>query len=367
MRMQTPRHISRLNTAIRWESIAMLLFLWPLAALGQTGTESPHGELLDQLTCISCHSNDAWTPTKEVMDFNHSLDAGFALLDSHSNLSCISCHSDLKFDAPKSNVLECQNCHIDPHLDSVIQDCSTCHDATSFRAIRREQIHINSSFDLIGVHQIISCETCHSLPGLELLFSQPPSSNNDCASCHTSDYEVAHAGSGFPTTCIDCHSQTTWAGAAFDHLTQSGGFDLIGAHDIVSCATCHSLPGLELLFSPPPSSNNDCVSCHTSDYEVAHAGSGFPTTCIDCHSQTTWAGASFDHDALYFPIYSGTHRNEWTQCADCHTQAPATFATFSCIDCHEHTKSRTDSEHNGVQNYVYESLACFSCHPQGRE
>ena len=267
----------------------MLLFLWPLAALGQTGTESPHGELLDQLTCISCHSNDAWTPTKEVMDFNHSLDAGFALLDSHSNLSCISCHSDLKFDAPKSNVLECQNCHIDPHLDSVIQDCSTCHDATSFRAIRREQIHINSSFDLIGVHQIISCETCHSLPGLELL------------------------------------------------------------------------------FSPPPSSNNDCASCHTSDYEAAHAGSGFPSTCIDCHSQTTWAGASFDHDALYFPIYSGTHRNEWTQCADCHTQAPATFATFSCIDCHEHTKSRTDSEHNGVQNYVYESLACFSCHPQGRE
>ena len=142
---------------------------------------------------------------------------------------------------------------------------------------------------------------------------------------------------------------------------------MIGAHDIVSCATCHSLPGLELLFSPPPSSNNDCASCHTSDYEAAHAGSGFPSTCIDCHSQTTWAGASFDHDALYFPIYSGTHRNEWTQCADCHTQAPATFATFSCIDCHEHTKSRTDSEHNGVQNYVYESLACFSCHPQGRE
>ena len=118
---------------------------------------------------------------------------------------------------------------------------------------------------------------------------------------------------------------------------------------------------------PPPAGNDDCATCHTADYESAHAGSGFPVTCVDCHGQTTWEDATFDHDASKFPIYSGEHRNEWNQCADCHRQAPVSFATFSCIDCHEHRQSEMDDEHQGENGYVYDSVFCFSCHPQGRE
>jgi hypothetical protein len=39
---------------------------------------------------------------------------------------------------------------------------------------------------------------------------------------------------------------------------------------------------------------------------------------------------------------------------------------FSCITCHEHDKTSTDSEHRGVSNYVYNSANCYACHPTGR-
>ena len=48
-------------------------------------------------------------------------------------------------------------------------------------------------------------------------------------------------------------------------------------------------------------------------------------------------------------------------CTDCHTDQ-TNYASFSCINCHEHTQSQTDSEHSGVRNYVYSSPACYSCH-----
>jgi len=124
---------------------------------------------------------------------------------------------------------------------------------------------------------------------------------------------------------------------------------------------------MELLFTPAPSGNDDCITCHTDDYNSEHAGSGFPVTCLDCHNQTDWGDAEFDHDDAFFPIYTGTHRGEWSQCSDCHTAAPVSYATFSCINCHEHNKSSTDNDHDEVTGYVYESSACLSCHPRGRE
>ncbi|MCI5055621.1 MAG: hypothetical protein MRY83_05900, partial [Flavobacteriales bacterium] len=65
--------------------------------------------------------------------------------------------------------------------------------------------------------------------------------------------------------------------------------------------------------------------------------------------------------------YSGNHQNEWNQCSECHIQAN-NYAVFSCIDCHEHNnKNDVDDDHDGVNGYVYESNACYSCHPDGAE
>ena len=33
-----------------------------------------------------------------------------------------------------------------------------------------------------------------------------------------------------------------------------------------------------------PTSDQDCAECHQADYDDEHAGTGFPTTCLECHN-----------------------------------------------------------------------------------
>ena len=91
----------------------------------------------------------------------------------------------------------------------------------------------------------------------------------------------------------------------------------------------------------------------------------FPTDCTACHSQNTWTPSTFNHDDMYFPIYSGRHEGEWNLCSDCHFN-PNNYSLFSCIDCHEHdNQSQVDDDHQGVSGYQYNSNACYDCHPTG--
>jgi hypothetical protein len=113
-----------------------------------------------------------------------------------------------------------------------------------------------------------------------------------------------------------------------------------------------------------------CFSCHTAKYNATvnpnHLTAKFPTNCEICHSTTAWTPSTYNHDAQFFPIYSGKHQGKWTQCSECHN-VPSNYASFSCILCHEHSnKASVDSEHSGNRNYSYVSSACYSCHPRGR-
>jgi hypothetical protein len=113
-----------------------------------------------------------------------------------------------------------------------------------------------------------------------------------------------------------------------------------------------------------------CVSCHQADYdattEPSHRTAQFGTSCETCHSTAGWRGASFNHDAAFFPIYSGPHRGEWNNCSTCHTSA-ASYKQFTCLSCHEHNKTEMDAKHRERNGYVYASPNCLSCHPRGRE
>jgi hypothetical protein len=120
---------------------------------------------------------------------------------------------------------------------------------------------------------------------------------------------------------------------------------------------------MESIFSP--SDPEDCLACHLADFQREHNGSGYPTTCLSCHVVTTWDGGEFDHDGAFFPIYSGSHQGRWTDCSNCHT-VPEDLQIFSCLTCHEHSKSQTDEDHSEVRDYVYESGQCLACHPRGR-
>jgi HKD family nuclease len=113
----------------------------------------------------------------------------------------------------------------------------------------------------------------------------------------------------------------------------------------------------------------DCVGCHLDDYnnttDPDHQFAMFPNDCIQCHNEGAWIPSTFDHDGMYFPIYSGKHKDEWNTCMDCHINS-SNYSIFSCIDCHEHNnQSQVDDDHSEVDGYQYESNACFMCHPNG--
>ena len=91
---------------------------------------------------------------------------------------------------------------------------------------------------------------------------------------------------------------------------------------------------------------NTCVGCHQTDFDGTtdpdHTAAGFSTDCATCHSETAWEPSTFDHDGLYFPIYSGEHEGEWSECVDCHTN-PNNFGEFTCVTCHTNPERTTNT------------------------
>lgn len=319
---------------------------------------NPHGKF--QGACGDCHGATAWKPAKISPRFDHAK-FGFPLEGAHAAAACASCHATLDFSQERQL---CASCHEDVHHGEFGSECSTCHTSRSFidRAgmLRTHQI---SRFPLSGAHAALECESCHRpVQSGQPRFVGTPS---ECESCHMTDYQNAkspdHVAANFPHDCMACHTTLTWRSARFDHAFT--GFPLTGAHRTLACTQCHS-GGTYQGLSPA------CASCHQGNYDAttnpSHAAAGFSTQCESCHTTTSWAGAIFDHDGQFFPIYSGTHAGKWANCATCHTSA-ASFAQFTCFSCHPHDdKAGTDSHHTQVGGYSYDSQACYSCHPRGR-
>ncbi|MEN8145368.1 MAG: hypothetical protein ABFS14_10500 [Gemmatimonadota bacterium] len=416
---------------------ALLLASSAPGALAQETEGNPHGSFAGDADCSACHTSEGWTPAREDSDFDHDAQTVFPITGVHSDLGCESCHLGLRFAEPKLTGAECATCHVDVHRGSLGPDCTACHTTDSFLTAEAGDPHVRSAFPLTGAHQVITCESCHvddvggdfgpldaecischqddfelamfvdhvaggfstqctdchsivawrqapvfdhptAANGYELVEAHAslaceschfrpgpgvrfaPLDQNDCIACHQNDFDKEHAGSGFPTTCLDCHNQSDWD-AAFDH--NQAGFDLVGAHSSLGCESCHSPVDNALLY-PAPAAQDDCVACHQDEYDTQHTGPGFPTTCQDCHSVNTWSGASLDHDAQFFLINTGKHAPQWQTCEDCHTD-PGNFAVFTCFTCHKHNQNDTDSQHENEPGYVYQSSACLSCHLQG--
>ncbi|WP_412061609.1 hypothetical protein [Rubrivirga sp. IMCC45206] len=318
-------------------------------------------------TCATCHGPDAWPGA--VVD-HPALSGGFALVGAHLALDCGTCHSGPDGEllwSPDSNA-DCVSCHAQdaagatPTHDPFPETCTACHGTDTWMGATVDHPELSGGFALVGTHLTLDCDACHAGPDGEVPWD--PASDADCVSCHASDADgAALPHDTFPQTCTTCHGTDTWPSTSVDHPSVSGGFDLVGAHLALDCAACHS----EADGSPPwtPASDTDCVSCHADDAANAEPPhTGFPTTCLECHTTDRWQGATFDHDA--FPIYSGRHEGEWATCQTCHIE-PSDFRVFSCVTCHEHNRAEMDDKHDRVGGYVYESTACYSCHPDGEE
>ncbi len=320
--------------------------------------ENPHGEKLT-MDCTDCHTTDGWKYSRATSVFNHDL-TKFKLEGQHIYTNCVACHTSLVFSDAKSS---CVDCHADMHNTTVGTDCSQCHNCESWIVDNITEIHQMSRFPLLGAHNTASCSDCHT--SASQLEFEPL--GVECIDCHQQDYMATtnpnHVQAGISTNCIECHKIEAfeWSASGINH----DFFPLSKGHESIDCATCHATGTTEPISA-------DCYSCHQNDYNSttnpSHQNSGFTTDCIECHTtDPDWKPAEFkSHDAMFFPIYSGKHREEWNACTDCHTQSE-NFTVFSCIDCHEHNKSEMDDEHGGINGYTYNSLACFACHPAGNE
>ncbi|MEO1257383.1 MAG: hypothetical protein AAFZ15_01255 [Bacteroidota bacterium] len=325
-------------------------------------TNPNHNVLAIPTDCATCHTTDPdWMPaTFPIHDDYWPLNGAHAMIADE----CIECHNGNYNNTPNT----CFGCHEDDyngttnpnHLAAQFPtDCQDCHDENAWTPSTFDH---NNIYPLTGAHQAIEndCVLCHVGGN----YSNTP---NDCVGCHQPDYDQStnpnHNTLAIPTDCATCHTaDPDWMPATFP--IHDDYWPLNGAHAAIAndCAVCHNGN-----YNNTP---NTCFGCHDDDYNNAtnpnHASAGFPTTCEDCHDETAWVPSSFDHDAMYFPIYSGKHEGEWTLCSECHIGG--NFSTFSCLDCHEHNDpAEVADDHQGVSGYQYSSPACYSCHPNGEE
>lgn len=308
-------------------------------------------------TCADCHTTiPGWKPATFTIHNNY-----YALTGAHLSEDCNNCHSGGNYNNTP-NV--CVGCHLTNYNQTtnpnhavlvIPTTCADCHTTDPGWKPATFDIH-NNYYALTGAHTETDCNSCH--PGGNYV-----NTPNACVGCHQENYNQTtnpnHAAIQIPTSCADCHTTNPdWKPATFAiHNTY---YPLTGAHVNVSCNGCHNGN-----YNNTP---NSCFGCHQADYNQTnnppHASAQFPTDCQMCHTTSAWIPSTFNHDAQYFPIYSGKHQGEWNLCADCHIN-PTNYQIFSCIDCHEHNQTDMDDKHNGVPGYQYNSIACYTCHPTG--
>jgi hypothetical protein len=283
-----------------------------------------------------------------------------ALNADHRQIGCEACHRGANL---KSSSLACVSCHQKDFDRTTAPNhraagfpmtCESCHrpSESTWRSSGGAGFNHSSVFPLVGSHTTLDCQSCHK----SNVFRGTP---RECVGCHLPNYNAAqnpnHVAANFPTTCETCHRPTDlqWRGTSFNH---NAVFALVGTHATQACAACH---GNNVYRGTP----RECVGCHQARYNATqnpnHAAAGFPTTCQSCHRPTdaSWTQGTFSHTR--FPL-TGPHNRA---CAECHTTAN-NYTQFSCTACH--ARGETDSHHREVGGYRYESVACYSCHPNGR-
>ena len=177
-----------------------------------------------------------------------------------------------------------------------------------------------------------------------------------CMSCHKEVGTDVRAKTGFhgrleqPVVCKSCHTEhkgREFKTAQFDHKTfehnKKTDYALRGKHETVACEKCH---GAGKKFREAA---HECNACHRKDDK--HKGSLGPR-CADCHTESDWKDARFDHDTTKFAL-TGKHVD--AKCVDCHKDNQYKDTPRNCLACH-----RKNDEQKGHKGQFGEK--CESCH-----
>lgn len=128
----------------------------------------------------------------------------------------------------------------------------------------------------------------------------------------------------------------------------SASFPLVASHDL-DCADCHDSGDAWHV-------EHSCGECHQSERPGGH----FDGDCAPCHLPPTEWGDGVDHDERFPWPHHGV-----SECTSCHPNG-GDYESFTCTDCHEHSRDRMNGEHHEIGSYTWDSEACYDCHPDGR-
>ena len=368
-------------------------------------SQDPHGGALGG-ACDQCHNNETWVGR---VRFDHDL-TRYPLLGQHVLAGCAQCHASQSYKGAADTCIACHRAE-DVHKGGLGEDCAACHSPDGWNLWEFNHAK-ETGFALSGAHRKLTCADCHREPPKKVKLAK------ECNSCHEKDdIHVRRIRPSVPTmphhrqllgrkhplmtparAIVEFHSGVRsargWlrlaalllfvclphaADAAqigpskFDHLTT--GYELLGAHLIVPCESCH----VGAIFKGTP---RECVSCHSQGARITATFKGqdhvlSSARCEACHTEAAWAPAShFDHQEVQ------------GSCATCHNGVTATgmgpnhiASTTDCGACHsvygwkpvltvDHTQvnGTCASCHNGTVatgkpgNHIVTTDSCDNCH-----
>jgi hypothetical protein len=318
------------------------------------------------LKCEQCHQESSW---QQVTPQDAHARTRLPELGVHAALRCADCHRQAAFQQFSGPVTPCAACHQNTfqattnpsHISLAFsRQCESCHQFTTWNfALFRQHDAVFPIYS--GTHAGVwrNCATCHANAADYKVFS--------CTVCHAQPRtDAAHQGMGGysyqSAACLMCHP-TGETGSFAQHDAIFPIFSGTHAGKWAACSDCHTDPNNRAVFS--------CTSgaCHPqATTDPSHAGvTGYQfasTQCLACHP-TGQAGNFTQHDALYFPIYSGTHAGRWSACVACH-QTAGNPAVFTCMSSGCHAQTATDPVHTGIPGYSYTASQCLACHPTGQ-
>lgn len=339
---------------------------------------------LVQGDCVDCHSDHRglgyemirWDPK----GFDHD-STGYVLAGRHADIECVNCHKQdntyLGLDT------DCLSCHTDEHREQLAPDCLSCHSMTGWKPAT-DFSHATSRFALLGKHEALACEKCHSTEADsagELFSRYRPIAFAACADCHVDE----HQGQFPDRDCTACHNLDGFKPATVDH--ERSRFPLLGRHANVLCDACHKpkpSAKVDATIAYRPLAFAECADCHADP----HAGQ-FSEDCSSCHNVEGFKQAPIDHEQTRFPL-RGKHRTvecgachgppaeappgtaalfrglDFAACSDCHADAHAGQFEQDCASCHQVDGWKLDSfDHSGARFQLqgkHVAVACFDCH-----
>jgi hypothetical protein len=184
----------------------------------------------------------------------------------------------------------------------------------------------------------------------------------DCFACHATFTGASSE------KCITCHKpadigRLTTKGAAIAKPGTTTAFHQeLASQDCVGCHSDHA--GVKRYARQrqfdhsllKKSTLEQCQSCHKVPANSLHKQ--VTGSCLQCHSQTKWTPATFNHDQFF-----ALDQDHNAACATCHVRND--YSSYTCYGCHEHTPDNIRREHieEGISKYDN----CVECHGSGNK